>query len=927
MSTDNNLPATINWDQTDDVIGLLDWLDSQPQADPDAQPAHSLPGDAYQVDPQDAALRAIAGLLAGHQQRQQQDEASALIRRLLDRDDLDGDKLQMLMAELEKHEDRLRQASLERVQAIRASAPPSGLHAPPETVPPQPFFETFTTEDDDLAVLFAVEVRGVQPTRQPPAVEAACADLLLALYHADDYIQDRYGLGLDLRFSWRFISDQRALSLALLVRVGGLDDREQIERAAVDVWRTIDSLLPLNRVIYAFRPVTSPERLNWLRQPTEVASGFAVMRQQHQFEFEGRSIYMVQPVGRGEGNRQALLAEMLRAPGVNVLDISIRPARWTYDEREQVRQMLHPVASEDNTISGTELDVMLKRMSDERYRRALEIYNRSLGRDLMFEVRIVVASDQVQSASSLPIVAALNLFGSSHYEVRPAALAGDRHAAARHLRDLNGLDWPRPQSPPGLERLPHLWTPEEALAAAQLPIPGPAGLPGIPIMKTRITMLPAELPADGLLLGDAYDPTLNQVTPVNVNITDRARHIYVVGRTGTGKTTLLENMAVQDIHAGRGVGIVDPHGDLIESILARIPPERMQDVVLFDPSEAERPVGLNILDVEGSYEKNMVISEFMGLMYSIYDPGRTGIVGPRFEQAVRNAMHTALSIKGSTLVDVMRILSDRDYKRACIKLVKDPLVKSYWRDIADAQSDFHRSEVLDYITSKFGRFTGDTTIRSIIGQPRTTMDFNRIMNEGKILLVNLSKGKIGVENSRFLGLLLVPRLLISAFSRARQPADQRRPFYLYIDEFHNFTTPMFSSMLSEGRKYGLSLTLANQFISQLTDDVREAVLGNVGTLGVFQVGVKDAYLLQQELYPVFNLDDLVNFPAFHMAVKMPLEKSTSQPFMLKTRPSSLNPNAELAEVVRQHALLQYGRDTVLIDAEIRRRFQQPPEAR
>ncbi|MFW5772570.1 MAG: hypothetical protein ACOCZH_04520, partial [Phototrophicaceae bacterium] len=483
MTTDNKQPVTINWNQTDDLINLLDWLDDQPET----EAIHELPGAAYQIDPKHTALRSIAGLLTAHKHQNRQDEASRMIRRLLNMSDISADKLEILMAELEKHEDRLRQASLERLAAIRASAPPPVTHVPPETLPPLPLFETFTTSDDDVAVLFAVEVSGVQPIRELPAVESACADLLLALYHADDYIQDRYGLGLDVRFSWRYISENRALSLALLVRVSGLDDRVQMERAAADVWHTIDSLLPLNRVVYAFRPVTDPARLDWLRQPSELASSFAIIRQQHQFEFEGRSIYMVQPVGRGETNRQALLAEMLRTPGISVLDVHVKPARWTYDEREQVREMLHSGWTEDSSAPTSEFEVMLRRMSDERYRRALEIYNRSLGRDLMFEVHVSVTSDQPQSASSLPIVAALNLFGSSHYEIRPAVLGSDQAAMARHLRDLDGLGWPRPQSPPGLERLPRLWTPEEALAAVNLPVPGPAGLPGMPILKSRIT--------------------------------------------------------------------------------------------------------------------------------------------------------------------------------------------------------------------------------------------------------------------------------------------------------------------------------------------------------------------------------------------------------------------------------------------------------
>jgi hypothetical protein len=414
---------------------------------------------------------------------------------------------------------------------------------------------------------------------------------------------------------------------------------------------------------------------------------------------------------------------------------------------------------------------------------------------------------------------------------------------------------------------------------------------------------------------------------IRATLDDRMRHTYVVGRTGTGKSTLLQNLALQDIEAGMGVGVIDPHGDLVEAILSRIPPHRLQDVVLFDPSDIDRPVGLNILDVDGTFEKNMVVAEFIGLMYSMFDPHRIGIVGPRFENAVRNAMLTAMEIPGSTLVEVVRILSDRKYLNDCLAIITDPVVRSYWTDIVGNQTDFHKSEVLDYITSKFGRFITDHLVRNIIGQSQNTLDFAGIMDNGGILLVNLAKGKIGPQNSHFLGLLLVPRLLIAALSRARVQMRDRRLFSLYVDEFHNFTTPAFNVMLSEARKYGLALTVANQFTSQLDDAIRESVFGNVGTLLAFQVGIKDAQFLVPEMYPVFGIDDLVNLPNFHLVAKMLINGNAARQFPVRTLPDARVPNPTLAETIRAYSRRRYGRESFIVNHEIQRRFDQTPKER
>jgi DNA helicase HerA-like ATPase len=299
--------------------------------------------------------------------------------------------------------------------------------------------------------------------------------------------------------------------------------------------------------------------------------------------------------------------------------------------------------------------------------------------------------------------------------------------------------------------------------------------------------------------------------PVCVSFKDRARHTYIIGKTGVGKSILLQDMAVQDIKAGHGVCVMDPHGDLIDDIVRRIPPERAEDVIYFDPSDGDRPMGLNLLEAKNEEQKHFITSAIINLMYKLYDPQRTGIIGPRFEHAVRNAMLTIMCEPGATFVEIVRVLTDQKYVQELLPKVSDPIVRRYWTDQIAQTSDFHKSEVLDYIVSKFGRFITNKTMRNIIGQSKSSFDFREIMDTGKILLINLSKGKMGEENSSFLGLVLIPRILIAAMSRQEIPEADRRDFFLYVDEFQNFATPDFATILSEARKYHLSLTVANQF--------------------------------------------------------------------------------------------------------------------
>lgn len=429
---------------------------------------------------------------------------------------------------------------------------------------------------------------------------------------------------------------------------------------------------------------------------------------------------------------------------------------------------------------------------------------------------------------------------------------------------------------------------------------------------------PQGIATSGLYLGKSI--FRGTTRPVYISDADRERHMYIVGRTGTGKTELLKSMILQDIQQGKGVCVIDPH-DLAEDLLGYIPPERAEDVIFFDPSDTDRPMGLNLVEAKTDHDRHMATNSVIGMMYKLYDPHKTGIIGPRFEHAIRNAMLTVMdAVPGGTFIEVVQVLTRPEYVQELLPRVSDPLVRRYWTDQIAQTSEFHKSEVLDYIVSKFGRFITNKTIRNIIGQSNSAFDFRKVMDEGKILIVNLSKGKLGEENSSFLGLVLVPRLVAAAMSRADIPESQRKPFYLYVDEFQNFATPDFAAILSEARKYKLDLIVANQFTSQMEDEVKNAVFGNVGTLMSFRVGTSDANYLQHEFAPLFNEADLLNIEAYNVFIKTIVKNEPVPPFTMDlhkdiTAERAMR-NPKLAEAIRQLSRLKHGRDVRLVESEI-----------
>lgn len=445
--------------------------------------------------------------------------------------------------------------------------------------------------------------------------------------------------------------------------------------------------------------------------------------------------------------------------------------------------------------------------------------------------------------------------------------------------------------------------------------------PHIYWIYSKTAPAPSEIPTEGLFIGlSTYRGVKRSVF---VSEDDRRRHMYIIGKTGTGKTEFLKDLVMQDIRNGKGVCFMDPHGDAVRDLLELIPPERAEDVIYFNPADTDRPMGLNLLQARTEDQKHFAATAVINMMYKLFDPHKTGIVGPRFEHAVRNAMLTAMSEEGSTFIEVVRILTDSKYVQEILPKIKDPIVKRYWTDQIAQTADFHKSEVLDYIVSKFGRFVTNRMIRNIIGQSESAFSFREVMDSGKILLINLAKGELGEENSNFLGLILVPRILMAAMSRQDIPEEERRDFYLYVDEFQNFATPDFAQILSEARKYRLNLTVANQFIGQVDEEVKNAVFGNVGTLICFRVGVTDANYLAHEFKPVFTEEDLLNIERFNIYMKTTVNNepvpSFSADLSKDLEKEKLQKNPRVAEIIKEMSRLKQGRDVRLVEAEIVRR--------
>jgi len=361
---------------------------------------------------------------------------------------------------------------------------------------------------------------------------------------------------------------------------------------------------------------------------------------------------------------------------------------------------------------------------------------------------------------------------------------------------------------------------------------------------------------------------------------NRRGHIYIVGKTGTGKSTLIQNMVISDVNDGNGLALIDPHGDLSEGILNFVPRRRIKDVIYFNPGDTDYPIAFNPLESVHSDQHHLVASGLISVFKKIWSE----FWGPRLEHILRNTILTLLERPNSTILDIPKLLTDKDFRGEIIGKVKNQQVREFWFSEFEKYSAYLKTEAVSPILNKMGQFLTSFPLRNIVGQKENTFDIRKVMDEGKILIVNLAKGNIGEDNCSLLGAMIVTKIWLAALSRADLPEEKRKPFYMYVDEIHSFLTLSFADILSESRKYGLNLTLAHQYIDQLDEKIKGAIFGNVGTVISFRVGIEDAEHLAKQFYPIFNQNDLINLPNYHIYLKLMVDGATSQPFNAITLP-------------------------------------------
>ena len=406
----------------------------------------------------------------------------------------------------------------------------------------------------------------------------------------------------------------------------------------------------------------------------------------------------------------------------------------------------------------------------------------------------------------------------------------------------------------------------------------------------------------------------NQRTAFGIKTDDRRRHLYAIGKTGMGKTNMLENLAIQDIRNGHGMCFVDPHGDTAEKLISMIPPDRINDVIYFNPSDQNFPISFNVMEEVAPEFRPLVASGLIGVFQKLWADSW----GPRLEYILRNAILALLEYPGSTLLGVMRILTDKKYRVRVINHVKDPVVHAFWADEFPKWNDRVLQEVISPIQNKVGQFLTSPLIRNIVGQTKSAFDVRTVMDDNKILILNLSKGRIGEDNSALIGAMLITKIQLAAMGRVDMEENERKDFYLYVDEFQNFSTESFANILSEARKYRLNLILANQYIAQLDEVVRDAIFGNVGTIVSFRVGAADAEHLEKEFEPIFTMNDIVNLPKYNIYLKLMIDGIAGDAFSATTLPPIDRKYEDSTEKVIVVSRERYAQDRGAVEDKIAR---------
>ncbi len=589
------------------------------------------------------------------------------------------------------------------------------------------------------------------------------------------------------------------------------------------------------------------------------------------------------------------------------VQIVIKPASFAWQAKavEMAGHMIedpHAAAMKDAMTGETSMGSTVKYAQNPQKLRMMQKAGFQGGKAV---IRLVVGSEQANTAPYMSNLA--GTFGSfslgegNQFVFRKPLFEANRKKLIKRIRErtINYLE--RKNQVLNAQELATIWHPTGFLLA---------GLKNIAWGKTLLGEPPENLPVITSITEEekkdvnffAKTEFKNTDTIFGIKTPDRRKHVYVIGKTGAGKSTLIANMAIDDIRKDRGIGIIDPHGDLSEIIMDYIPKRRINDVVYLEPFDVERPFSLNVLEVHNLQHKDLVSSGIVSIFHKIYGESW----GPRLEYILRNVILTLLDVEGGTLMDALRILSDDAYRARIVARLSDPVLKNFWEAEFARMPDKLKSEAVSPIQNKVGQFVSSRMIRNIISNPTSSINLQEIMDEGKILILNLSQGKLGEDNSALLGAMVITQIQLAAMNRSFQKEESRRDFFLYVDEFQNFATESFIKILSEARKYRLSLTLANQYSDQLEEQIQHAIYGNVGSLISFVVGAHDAYNLTKEFAEIYTENDLVSLGKFETVIKLSIDGMTSAPFPATTLPLPNVKNDNRDSIIR-HSKERYGR--------------------
>lgn len=786
-----------------------------------------------------------------------------------------------------------------------------------------------------------------------------------------DFIHSLHELGPDFAVDLRYLFDPARpfrVAVYLLFQLAG-KRREEVLQQAPGIARHVFHLLRVNNTLHDFQVVQSSDalerlihpfpfdhvaeiqrreemvRLDALRKSPAIRVGFS-STDRSRSQGEGASIYYVFPFASHTDTMERLCNVLFLQEHPTLVSVCLRPHGLSQKDQEQLEDRAAQCEKYTQlSIGGASEPEGLDKIAPFLRTQAQAFYvscSRELAhlRDAAYLLKVQVASSMPLARELVTVLGNTVTEHSGHPQTRadaedlPRDLSGGYECyqplgesslktARQNLEHMAFTPWAGGVAPHGFGHWRYLYDVSQAVAAFRLPLPVAAEFPGIETMRYHPKSAPSDLPAEGLLLG--VHPYFAARRSIFLRDEDRRRHAYILGQTGTGKSTLFLSLVLQDIQQGKGLALIDPHGELIDQVMASIPGSRMEDVVYLNPRDLSHPVGMNFLEADTTVEKDFAVNYLLDVFNALYDMHVAG--GPVFEMYMRNALQLLLDQPAGfhpTVLDVPRLFQDTTFRSALLQNCTNPYVVDFWRKEAEkAGGDHSLRNMSPYITSKLSRFVYNETMRCILGQRRSTIDFRAAMDERRILLLDLRKGILGDINSHFLGMLVVGKLFSAAISRTAVENKAALPdFTLYVDEFHNLATETFVSILSEARKYGLSLIVTNQYISQLRESLARGIFGNIGSLASFRVGAADAAFLAKEFGEMVSPNDLMGLPNYHAYVRLLINGEASAPFDIEAIQPPRSGGGSRAKAIRVLSRKKYGRHRAEVEQEIRKAWEQ-----